>query len=158
MRKNIKYQKGFTLIELLVVVVIIGVLASLLMVNFVGIRQRARDGQRKADLRQIQTALEMYRADQGSYPSSLLACGNSLAFGTTIYMQKIPCDPLLAGSYFYSSNSTVYCVRGCLENANDSEADISSSKYSRNNPIIITGCSTLGSCSSDKRSFTLQNP
>ena len=64
--------KGFTLIELLVAISIIGVLSSFLLANFVGIRQRARDGVRKSDLRQIQSALELYRSDQSKYPDSPL--------------------------------------------------------------------------------------
>lgn len=57
------FSKGFTLIELLVVLVIIASLATLLTANFVGVRQRGRDAQRKSDLRQIQSAFELYRAD-----------------------------------------------------------------------------------------------
>ncbi|MDP3988396.1 MAG: prepilin-type N-terminal cleavage/methylation domain-containing protein [Candidatus Levybacteria bacterium] len=113
-------NKGFTLIELLIVVAIIGILSTLLMANFIGIRQRARDGQRKSDLNQIRGALEMYRADQGSYPNpSLSACGGSISQAATIYMQKIPCDPTRVDSYYYSSNGTTYTLSACLENTSD---------------------------------------
>ena len=95
MKKNKKKFNGFTLIELLVVIGIIGILASFLFANFVGIRQRARDGVRKNDLHQIQSALEMYRSDnQGSYPASLPTCGNQFDDGTAVYMKKVPCDPI----------------------------------------------------------------
>nr|MBI5456080.1 prepilin-type N-terminal cleavage/methylation domain-containing protein [Candidatus Levybacteria bacterium] len=142
--KNIK---GFTLIELLIVVAIIGVLATLLMANFIGVRQRARDVQRKSDLRQIQSALEIYRSDQGIYPltGGFPACGSPLAYGTApnqvTYMTKIPCDPL-GGSYTYTSASGVsYTLYTCLENLNDSQKD------------------TTDSCSSAFTvSFTVRNP
>lgn len=118
-------KKGFTLIELLIVVTIIGVLASLFMANFIGVRQRARDAQRKSDLRQIQSALELYRADQGIYPTALPACNQQLAVGATVYMQKIPCDPggvaYNGGNYLYESGGTTYTVTACLENAADSD-------------------------------------
>jgi|SRR3989344_5474436 len=143
-----KNKNGFTLIELLIVVAIVGVLASLLMVNFVGIRQRARDAQRKSDIRQIQSALEMYRADQGSYPTSLSSCSSSLMGGSPeiTYMQKIPCDPLNTGKYVYtySSSGVTYSLFSCLENINDSQKD------SSNNTTYCDGSSNW--------SFTLQNP
>ena len=68
--KVIKNIKGFTLVELLIVIAIIGVLSALLMANFIGVRQRARDAQRKSDLRQMQSALELYRSDLGLYPTT----------------------------------------------------------------------------------------
>lgn len=116
-------QKGFTLIELLIVIAIIGILTSLLTVNFIGIRQRGRDAQRKSNIRQIQTALELYRSDQSNYPVTLPACGNSLVDpinGTTTYMKTIPCDPL-GGSYQYQGTSANYTIVGCMENSNDQD-------------------------------------
>lgn len=150
-------KSGFTLIELLIVIAIIGILASLLMVNFIGIRQKARDSQRKSDLRQIQSALELYRADQGRYPDSPLpTCGSSLTGGSppTTYMQKVPCDSLSTAPYQYSFSGTAYCLRVCLENTNDGERD--QIKYGSENPSV-SGC-ILSSCSSETKSFTLQNP
>ncbi len=122
---------GFTLIELLIVIAIIGVLATLLMVNFVGVRQRARDAQRKSDLRQIQSALELYRADQGSYPSSLPSCnGSAFSANGTTYMQTIPCDPLTGTNYLYSTTASGgYTLVACLENLNDSQKDSSNNSF-----------------------------
>ena len=123
----IRKSAGFTLIELLVAISIIGVLSSFLLANFVGVRQRARDGVRKSDLRQIQSALELYRSDQSTYPNSPLpSCGSSLTAGNTTYMQKIPCDPSTSASYTYSvgSGNTTYSIFACLENGNDAQVDI----------------------------------
>ncbi len=151
-KKINKLQKGFTLVELLIVIAIIGVLAALLMSNFIGVRQRARDAQRKGDLESIRHALELYRADQGVYPQvgvgdgnfpTTCGAGSSLFSGTTVYMQKIPCDPL-GGSYVYSSDSNTYTLIACIENLNDSQKDTA------NNPTYCDGTA--------KRSFTLQNP
>src|SRR3989338_10759936 len=122
-----KFGTGFTLIELLVVISIIGILAAFLMANFVGIRQRARDGVRKSNLSQIQAALELYRSDIGEYPTALPACGNNpFTDGGTpavTYMQKIPCDPLSTPAYIYTSNGITYSIIACLENVNDSQKD-----------------------------------
>lgn len=148
---NNKSRGGFTLIELLVVIGIIGALSAFLLANFVGIRQRARDGTRKFDLRQIQAALESYRADSssGAYPASPLpACGSSLtsAAGTS-YMKKIPCDPLNTGQYVYTYflSGNAYYLYSCLENINDSQKDTSNN---------LTYCSG----GSINWSYTLQNP
>ncbi|MBI4078675.1 MAG: prepilin-type N-terminal cleavage/methylation domain-containing protein [Candidatus Levybacteria bacterium] len=135
--KNFKFQisKGFTLIELLVVISIIGILTSIVAVNLQVVRQRTRDAQRKSDLKQIQSALELIRADHGCYPNSLCsgansfpACGNALkdTSQTIIYMQKIPCDPLDASNYSYGSPlGLTYTLTACLENTADPEKDTS---------------------------------
>ena len=62
-------NQGFTLIEILIVVGIIGLLASVLVTNLIG-----RAGQAKVDLastqiRQLEQALEMYKLDNGRYPT-----------------------------------------------------------------------------------------
>jgi len=147
MKKNKKKFNGFTLIELLVVIGIIGILASFLFANFVGIRQRARDGVRKNDLHQIQSALEMYRSDnQGSYPGSLPRCGNQFDDGTAapvVYMKKVPCDPITNSDYSYSLSGSTYTLVTCLENVNDSQADSSNNSPCAGPPTNI--------------SYTLQN-
>lgn len=140
----LKKQRGFTLIELLIVVAIIGILSALLSANFIGVRQRGRDAQRKSNLRQIQSALELYRSDQGSYPLSIPNCGGQLTNGgSSVYMQNIPCDPNKT-SYFYSSDGKTYSVTACLENTSDSEG-----VPSNGNPPCNT---TTGF------SYTLNNP
>jgi len=129
--QKFKFQFGFTLVELLVVVAVIGILSTLLTANFIGVRQRGRDAQRKSNLRQIQSALELYRADQASYPTAVNFpnCGATFTSpnGTSTYMQKIPCDPT-GTSYSYTQplGNNTYRLIGCLENQNDSEKDLTS--------------------------------
>ena len=124
-------KKGFTLIELLVVIGILAMLSALLVPNFMGARERARDAQRKSDLKQIQKALEMYRQDQTLYPTATSGrfgtCGSSFSSGSTIYMNKIPCDPLAPTPYYYSPNNTnlTFQLCACLENKADSDSSTS---------------------------------
>lgn len=82
----IKQQKnnGFSLIELLVVISIIAVLSALLMANFMGARERARDAQKISDLGSIKTALRMYYNDNQKYPAIL---GEVVTEG---YMASLP--------------------------------------------------------------------
>ena len=64
-----KKQSGFTIVELLIVIVIIGILAGLVIVTFVGIQQRARNSERQTDINSIASQLEGYFADNSGYPS-----------------------------------------------------------------------------------------
>ena len=70
-------SKSFTLIELLVVIAIIGLLAALIIPNLTQIRAKARDAKRVEDLRQLQTALEMYYSDYNHYPVWTSGCLNA---------------------------------------------------------------------------------
>lgn len=92
MKKN---KQGFTLIELLVVIAIIGLLSTLSIVALNQARARSRDARRIADVKQIQTALEMYYNDMGNYPASLTA-GSNIATGSIIYMDIVPKPPVPA--------------------------------------------------------------
>lgn len=78
MPKTYKNHSGFTLIELLVVITVIGALSGILLgvINSSGVRAKARDSQRIADIKKIQTALELYFADNRAYPVSNGGTGN----------------------------------------------------------------------------------
>ena len=78
MRTFSKKLRGFTLVELLVVIAIIGLLSTLAVVSLNSARGKARDAKRLADIRQVQTGLELYyqNAATPGYPA-----GASLVLG-----------------------------------------------------------------------------
>lgn len=124
------FSKGFTLIELLIVISIIGVLSALVLTNMQDATVRGRDSRRKNDLKQIQSALEMYRADIGSYaPASgvdVTSCSGVISSAEATYLRKVPCDPKKSAPYVYTYsyvNANTYSLIACLENANDKEKD-----------------------------------
>lgn len=64
-----KQSKGFTIVELLIVIVIIGILATLVIVTFTGIQQKARDSQRQTDIGALNSHVTAYYAESGFYPA-----------------------------------------------------------------------------------------
>ena len=62
-------RKGFTLVELLVVIAILGILAAIAIPRFSDASATARGAKVVADLRTIDSAIAMYNAQYGSYPT-----------------------------------------------------------------------------------------
>ncbi len=115
----IKFQAGFTLIELLVVIFIIGTLTGIILPNFVGSRQRARDARRKQDLGDIKNALRMYYNDNQAYPENV---SDLTSGGNNEYINSIPEDPT-NGDYGYcrSDDEDGFVLCADLENEGDSD-------------------------------------
>lgn len=175
--KSNKNEKGFTLIELLVVVSVIAVLSGLILsvVSTGGIRSKARDNQRKADLKKIQVALELYFSDFRQYPASSAwvaitgsdSLSNALrpASGSgTVYLNSIPVDPVsTVGSnpcvatnrgYYYrtsSTNSRTYVLATVMEVPTSATEGLCTNL---NNWNAING----GTCSANVSCYGVENP
>lgn len=120
-------KKGFTLIELLVVIAIIGLLSTLAVVALGSARQKARDSKRLSDLKQVQTALELYYTDNNAYPTATavtLGSGSYACLGTggwgvsgcsSAYMGLVPADPQTSKSYSYTGTTSTYTITATLE-------------------------------------------
>lgn len=70
--------QGFTIVELLIVIVVIGLLAALVIVQFSNVQARARDSERKSDIRAIQSKVAEFYALNGRYPTALNTAGLDL--------------------------------------------------------------------------------
>lgn len=68
--KNGSRSRGFTLIEIMVVMVILGLLVALVAPNIMGRGDEARVTAAEAQLRNIGSALDLYRLDNSHYPST----------------------------------------------------------------------------------------
>jgi general secretion pathway protein G len=69
MKKKID-NRGFTLIELMVVIVILGILAGLIVPRIMSRPEEARQAKARIQIESLETALKLYKLDNGSYPST----------------------------------------------------------------------------------------
>ncbi|HBD01919.1 TPA: hypothetical protein DCZ17_00145 [Candidatus Collierbacteria bacterium] len=107
-------KKGFTLIELLVVSTIIITLIGIGSVSYVRALQTSRDSRRKTDLEQIRQALETYRSENGSYPTTATWKNSGVLYPT--YLTTIPSDPKAGYLYGYiRTTATTYVLCAALE-------------------------------------------
>lgn len=139
-KTNSKIYSAFTLVELLVVMAIISILATVIIGGFRSSQLRGKDAQRKSDLKQIATAIELFFADYGKYPPvngvQIAACpynpengtgtacvwgSGSMSDGKTTYMRTVPKDPASSQNYVYKVSSTqnMYQLFARLENTED---------------------------------------
>lgn len=142
-----KARAGFTKIEFSVIVSILAVLTAVTIFNLRLSQIKARDAQRKDDLRQIAKALGAYYEDHGAYPRAEEASGKMKACGcgsgtvacdwdrdeglrefcdekNVVYMIKVPGDPAGQPQYCYWSGTggNSFKLYAKLENSRDPEA------------------------------------
>ncbi|WP_024485906.1 type II secretion system major pseudopilin GspG, partial [Serratia fonticola] len=63
-------QRGFTLLEIMVVIVILGILASLVVPNLMGNKEKADHQKVVSDIVALESALDMYKLDNSRYPTT----------------------------------------------------------------------------------------
>lgn len=105
---SLKKQKGFTLVELLIVIIIIGILATLVIVTFTGVQQKARDSKRQTDLNAVDSHVEAFYAQYAFYPT--LADMQSSSFLST-FMKGLDPNALVdpkGGSLAASATASSY--------------------------------------------------
>ena len=132
------------------VIAIIGLLAALIIPNLTQIRAKARDAKRVEDLRQLQTALEMYYSDHQAYPSGNIGSNSQDGFclerslnedGSCPsgkfcdlikpYLARLPRNPLFKWSdtsspcYFYLTDTNTTSTAQAYKAAAKMEKDLS---------------------------------
>ena len=70
-RRDKGRSSGFTLIEIMVVVVILGILAAFVVPNIMDSPDKAKLVKAKADIRSLESALNLYKLDNHHYPWSV---------------------------------------------------------------------------------------
>ncbi len=108
--------------ELLIVLAVIGVIMSVSMIAIGNIRESTRNTRRLSDIKQIQSALELYRANERSYPDAI-STGQALIGSTSssTYMLQIPTNPTPHNDgicpnsdYYYEGGGSGYKIDFCL--------------------------------------------
>ena len=126
-----KGNKGFTLIELLVVIAIIAILSTVVMAGLNSARSKARDARRLSDIKEIQSALNLYYDNCGGFPditaatvianpgdathlgpATAVGCSEGSTFGS--FMAVVPVNPLPGGAdYTYCSSDPAVTPAAC---------------------------------------------
>jgi len=125
-RINLKLA-GFTIVELLVVIVVIGILAAITVVSYIGVQDKANTAALVSDLDNATKLLSMHSAVNGSYPVTLAEVNNGTG------------PPASPGTTYdeYFPTSTGYCI--------------TASKNSITYRITNITKSRLGACSGPSR-------
>lgn len=107
-------MSGFTIVELLIVIVVIGILAAITIVSYNGVQQRANIATAQADLANVAKQLELFKVDNGLYPSVVLSGTYSMDdMANVLKAAKLYTDTRALASH---KKSFIYCVDSSFSN------------------------------------------
>jgi general secretion pathway protein G len=108
---------GFTLIEVMVVVVILGILGALIVPNIISRPDEARVTAARIEIKQIESALQLYKLDNRNYPSTdqgleaLVSPPSGYpeaeSWNPAGYLPKIPTDPWDEPYLYFSDENSI---------------------------------------------------
>lgn len=117
---------GFTLVEVLLVVAILGILATIVVVNVAGKGDDARIKATRASIEGIKTALNMYEVDTGRYPASLDSLVNNDGSpnwkGPYLQTKTVPADAW-GTAFSYSTQENGFEIRSAGPDKSVGSAD-----------------------------------
>ena len=141
-------KQGFTVVELLIVIVVISILATITIVAYNGVQNRANDTAVQADLRVVGSKIEVFHhtGATGLYPDATQTDLQSLVrFNKTSYL-----TPNAAGSVSYCRNNTDYTLLGRSASKNafiiSSQTGLKSVTFTGN---LVAQCALGGIASTD---------
>ena len=109
MKKTFRHnKKGFTLLELMIVIVILGLLATIIMPKILNRPEQARRTKAVVEIKNIESALALFRTDTGSYPTTsqglaaLVSNPGIQNYKSDGYLDRVPLDPW-GNPYIYIS-------------------------------------------------------
>lgn len=145
MRTQPYRHNGFTIVELLIVIVVIGILAAITIVAFNGIQNRGYDTTVKSDLANFAKKIELVKADNGTYPTTLTP---AMGFGFS------------KNTYGYDGQNRN--VRYCYNSTDDSYILLVSSKsgnyFKVQNSVVSATPATFGYGVCSQIGLTSTNP
>lgn len=137
-----KKSAGFTLIEVMVVVVILGILAAIIVPKIMSRPEQARAVKVKQDLLAIQSALDLYKLDNGMYPTTDQGLQSLIKKPTNSpipqnwksdgYLQQLPMDPW-GQEYQYNNDNEKLKIYSFGPKGKDGNSEISNSNIDGNN-------------------------
>ena len=98
-KKMNRNDEGFTLIELMIVIVILGLLATLVMPKILNRPEQARRTKAKVDIKNIETALSLFKSDTGRFPTTsenleaMVKNPGVTGYNPDGYLDEVPTDP-----------------------------------------------------------------
>lgn len=133
---------GFTLIEVMMVVLIIGVLVAVVVPNLWGSDDKARAAAARSQMHNIAAALDMYRIDNGHYPSTEQGIAALVSkpsgfpepkhWGPEPYLRKVPLDPW-ENEYVYTGEGRRFEITSLGKDGEDGGDDVNADLHYSDN-------------------------